>query len=338
MITVGQTIARASRGRIIRALLGIALIAAALIAGQRYIYNFFAGPFPADIDALSAVSGPGELSRYYLSVEGDEVYKTGFYLEKKTDGVVTGRSNYYALALGDRLLLVETPATSPRTSFTGYLEQPRSDVQREVIADIESRDPSLRGAFLPMQLTDGDFKGLGWGLLLVIPALLGWMLWTLISALIWAGAPTLHPIARALGRFGDVRQAIGSIDAELATNHQRVGDLRLTPTWLIHQTRATLQVTRHEDIVWIYKKTITHRSYGVVTGRFHAAVICDRHGGEIAIQLKDEALVSQMLAAVASRAPWAIMGYQAEIERAWRRSRAAVVAGVDQRLQQLRTR
>lgn len=338
MPTVAQTIARASRGRIARAAIVIALIVIALIAGRRYLYNFFAGPFPADIDALVAASGPDDIERYYITIEGERAYKTGFYLEQKTDGIVTGRKNYYALAIGDRLLLVETPAATPRTRFTGYLERPRSDVRREVIADIEGRDPSLEGVFLPMQLTDGDFRGVGWGLLILVPLLGGWMLWTLLSGVVWLGDPLRHPIARALGRLGDARQAISAIDAELAAEHARVGNLHLTAGWAIHLVRGTLRAARYEDIVWIYKKTTTYRAYGIPAGKAHTAMICDRHGAVISIRHKDEALINQMLAATAQRAPWALMGYKPEIERAWRRSRPEVVAGVDQRLAQLRAR
>ncbi len=338
MTTVFQTIAKASRGRMIRAAIVIALIVIALFASQRHLSNIFAGPFPADIAALAAADGPGDLERYYLSVEADKAYETGFYLEEKTNGVVTGRKNYYALAVGDRLLLVQTPATSPRTDFTGYLEAPRSDVQQEVIADIESRDPSLRGIFLPMQLTEGDLRGPGYALVLGVPLLLGWMLWTLLSGLIWAGDPMRHPIARALGRFGDARLAISSIDAELAVDHAYIGSMRLTPTWLIKQGGGRLEATRHEDVVWLYKTVKTYRSYGIPVGKRYIATICDRHGKEIVLWAKQEEPVSQMLTAAAARAPWAVMGYKPETEKAWRRSRAEVVAGVDQRLQQLRAR
>jgi hypothetical protein len=332
MTTVAQTIARASRGRLIRAIIGIALVAVTLIAGYRYLYNFALGPFPADVDAIAAAGEPGDLLRYYLTIEGDKTYDTGFYLEKTTDGIVTGRSNYYALAVGDRLLLIETPLDRLRTSFTGYLELPRSDVAQQVIADIEARDQSLKGVFLPMQLTDDDFKGPGYGLLIVIPLLLGWMIWTLVSALVWAGDHTRHPIARDLGRFGDAGLAISSIDAELAADHQFIGLLHLTPTWLIKRGDGVLQATRHEDIVWIYKVVKTYRAYGLPVGKRYTAVICDRYGKKIEIWKRQEEPVNQMLAAAAQRAPWAIMGYTAETEKAWRRSRDSVVARVDQRL------
>jgi hypothetical protein len=338
MTTVGQTIARACRGRITRAVIGLALIAVSLLAGYRYLYNFFAGPFPADSAALIAAGRPDDLLRYYLTLEVDKTYDTGFYLEEKTDGIVTGRSNYFVVPVGGRLLLVQTPSRSIGTTITGHLEQPRPDVKQEVIADIEGRYPNLSGAFLPMQLTDDDFMGPGYGLLIIVPLLVGWLLWTLVSALIWAGDPLRHPIARDLGRFGDARLAISSIDAELAADHAWVENLHLTPTWLIHQVRGTLRATRHEDIVWIYKTVKTYRAYGIRVGKRYTARICDRHGKVIDIWKRQEGPVNQMLAAAAQRAPWAIMGYKPETERAWKRSRATVVAGVDQRLQQLRTR
>jgi hypothetical protein len=306
--------------------------------GYRYLYNFFAGPFPADTAALVAAGGPDDLMRYYLTLDVDQAYETGFYLEEKTDGIVTGRKNYFIVPVEDRLLLVQTPSHALGASITGHLEQPRSDVKEELIADIEARYPKLAGSFLPMQFTDGDFKGLGYGLLIVVPLLAGWLIWTLISALIWMGDPMRHPIARDLARFGDARLAISSIDAELMADHQYVDTMHLTLSWLIKQDGGQLRATRHEDIVWIYKIVKTYRYYGIPVGKRYTATICDRYGKEIKFWKRQEEPVNQMLTAAAQRAPWANMGYKAETERAWKRSRATVVAVVDQRLQQLRTR
>jgi hypothetical protein len=47
-------------------------------------------------------------------------------------------------------------------------------------------------------------------------------------------------------------------------------------------------------------------------------------------------MVNQMLNAVAQRAPWALAGHNAEIEKAWKSNRASVLAAVEQRRQQIR--
>jgi hypothetical protein len=334
---VGQTIARANRNRLIYSIVGVLAVIAFGAISYRYFYNFFLGPFPTTLEELSAANGPGDLFKYYVTVDGSRSIDTGFQMEHRRNGSVTSTDNYLALDLGKRLLLVQSPdvVVSIKTSYTGYLETSDSEVQTKVIDDIEASDPALKGIFLPMQLTDSDFKFSGYLGLVAAALVLGLSLWGIFGALQRSSDPGRHPIAKALGRFGDPSMAISAIDSELMVDHPKVGNLHLAPTWLVHQQSAALSATRFEDIAWIYKLVTTHRTNGIRTGKTYTAQIWDRHGVAMIIPGKED-LVNQMLNAVVQRAPWALAGHSAEIEQAWKSNRAAVVAAVDQRRQQIR--
>jgi hypothetical protein len=330
---VAQTIARSNRNRLIRSIVGFIAVIVFGVVSYRYFYNFFLGPFPIAHDELVAASSPGDLFRYYVTVEGNDVYDTGGTLTHRRNGVVTDKSYYLALDLTDRLLLVEAPAVNTTPKFTGYLEAPASDVRARIIDVFESEN-DIKGLFLPMQLSTDDFKFPGYLGLIAVVVVLGLSLWWLGTAVQRYGDSGSHPIARALGRFGDANLAISSLDAELMSDHPQVGNLHLTPTWLSHLKSAELNATRFEDIAWVYKMVTTHRTNGVKTGTTYSAQIWDRHGVQIIIPAKED-LVNQILNAVVQRAPWALAGHNVEIEKAWKSNRASVLAAVDERRQQL---
>jgi hypothetical protein len=326
---VAQTISRSNRNRLILAILGIIAVIVYAAISYRYFYNFFLGPFPITSEELVAANGPDDLFRYYVIVEGQEVYDTGGTLTRKRNGIETDKSYYLALNLGDRALLIEAPSITTEPSFTGYLETPTSDVKTKIIDDIESGDASLKGIFLPMQLTTSDFKFPGYLGLILATLVLGFSLWGVGTAVQRYGDSGSHPIARALGRFGDSNMVISSVDAELRAEHPKVGDLHLTPTWLIHLTSSNMSATRFDDIAWMYKLVTKNRN-----GITYSAQIWDRHGVQMNVQAKED-LVNQMLNAAVQRAPWALAGHNAEIEKAWKSDRASVLAAVDQRRQQI---
>jgi hypothetical protein len=326
---VAKTISRSNRNRLIFSILGIIAVIAYAAIAYRYFYNFFLGPFPITHDELVSAKSPDDLFRYYVMVEGQEVYDTGGTLTRKRNGIETGKSYYLALNIGDRALLIEAPSIATEPSFTGYLETPTSDVKTKIIDDIESGDANLKGIFLPMQLTTGDFKFPGYLGLIFATVVLGLSLWGLGTAVQRYGDSSSHPIARSLGRFGAANMVISSVDAELMADHPKVGDLHLTPTWLVHLTASNLRATRFDDIAWLYKLVTKNRN-----GITYSAQIWDRHGVQINIQAKED-IVNQMLNAAVQRAPWALAGHNAEIEKAWKNDRTSVLSAVDQRRQQI---
>lgn len=327
--TVATTIARIARRRLIGSLVGLAILAVVAALSARYMYNFIAGPFPATLAELAAVERADDLSRYFVTVAGADSYDSGFELETTRDGRVIGTMRYLILDLGERVLLVQTTQGPGQTSFTGYLAEPTAEVRQRIIAEIEART-GLDGIFLPMQLTDDDLRRPGY---LGIPlwlAAAGLCLWGLLRAIQWRASPLSHPIARALGRFGDAPQTISAIEAELLAPHAQIGDAHLTAGWLVLAQPIRLQAARLDEIVWLYKLVTKRRVNGVPAGQSFSAEIRDRHGVAISVY-GAEAQVNQLLSAAAQRAPWAIVGYSAEVEQAWKKNRGAVLASVEQR-------
>lgn len=331
---VNGTINRSNRNLLIIAL--VALLALVVFAALtfRYYANFFAGPSAISQADLLGAQDADDLFQYYVTVEGDDVADTGFTLETTRNGVVTSTKNYLGLLVGDKVLLIETAKMAIGTAFTGSLIDIPGDVQREVVDVLVKDEPDLKGIFLPMMLRDDDFNFsgyLGIALTIGLAALAGW---NLFRGLTRMSDPSRHPIMRALSRFGDPRMVVGDLDAQLAVDHPKVGNVHITPNWMVHTQKSDLNATRFDDIVWIYKQVTQHRTNGIPTGKTFTAQIYDRHGAQIVVQGKED-LINQTLNAILQRAPWAIAGHSSELEKAWKSNRAALVAAADHRRQQV---
>src|SRR5262245_13191601 len=106
---VHTIIRRSNRNLLIRAVVGVVLLAGLAAFNLRYLYNFFTGPLAIDRQTLLATDDPATLRRYWVTVTGDDVADTGFQRmsrnTKTGDERVTGA--YMALMLDRHILLVK---------------------------------------------------------------------------------------------------------------------------------------------------------------------------------------------------------------------------------------
>jgi hypothetical protein len=314
----------------------IALLLIGLAAfNARYLYNFFAGPLKIDRQTLLDTTNPAALQRYWVTIEGDDVADTGFTQVRRSDsGSESTTASYKALLLDQRVLLVKDYASTSDTTFTGYIEPLPDDARTRIIGDIEQDAPKLRGAFLPYMLNTSGFRDGGYVALVLGILLFGLCVFGSVRAIRRSRNPLKHPIMRALGRFGPPTDIAGQIDAELLLDHPKVDRLHLTPNWLVQASSSSLTATRIDDIVWAYKQVTQRRVNGVPAGKSYMAQIWDRHGVCISIA-GSETFVNQAIESAARRAPWMLAGYNADLEKAWKSNRAAVLATVDQRRAQV---
>jgi len=176
----------------------------------------------------------------------------------------------------------------------------------------------------------GGYLGIVIGALVLLLCLWG------LSKVIRRGAnPASHPIMASLKRFGEPKDVAQQLNQEMNAPHETRGALHLTPHWLVQSTGGSLNATRFDDVVWVYGKVTQHRTNGVPTGKTYSTLIWDRHGKLITLNGKEQAM-QEALQAVYRHAPWIIVGFKPEIEKAWKSNRQAILAAVDQRRQEVR--
>jgi hypothetical protein len=319
-------------------LLAVILVALAVFGATQavnYYRNMFNGPFEMSQRDLLRLDSLEGLDNYYVTLEGDEAFDTGYQMVTKWNGLVeTGHTNYGALLVNDQFLLYSTNAElgeSPSPVLTGALTNIDSDA-RQVLEGVYSDVPDLRGEFLPFMLdTHTDFRMMGFIGLGAITVLLLVAVFLLYRLLRRIQDPTQHPVMAGFKRYGQNRErAMEHFQREMDSEHLTVGKLHLTKNWLAQVGSSSLQTMLLKDIVWMYRKTTQHRTNGIPTGKTHSAIFHDRYGTTVEVKAKEK-VVNEMLTEAAARSPHAFMGFDKQLEKAWKSQRETMVQAVEMR-------
>ncbi len=321
-------------------LLGLAIVGGLVLFNLNFIYNFILGPFEADNTALVNATSASAVQKYWIKISGDEILETGMDYVSTSHNVETVEASYLALALGERLLLVKMPgeqySETLNPSLTGWLSPISADENKEVLLKLEQDVPGVKAAFLPFKLETGDFRSTGAVGILIAAGVLILAVIGLVMALRRMSDPNSHPILKRLSRFGPLDFTVSRIEAELAAPHPTLragtGKLNLTNSWLVYETLTNVLATRFEDIAWVYKHVFNYRQYFITVSRTFSAMVCDRSGARMQVTVGGkEPPADEMLKAILERAPWAVVGYSDDLNRAWNTNRPAFLAAVDQR-------
>lgn len=137
--------------------------------------------------------------------------------------------------------------------------------------------------------------------------------------------PSMHPFYRRLGRIGDAR----ALAAELGREFGAAPLPAFGRDWLVSASFYGLSATRWTDVAWIYIQV--HKRQG---NEMYRKVFVWSRDGELLqtppTTTPEEA--DRQLSEIASRAPWAEVGYSPDRAKEWRSRRADVVRRVDARL------
>ncbi len=328
---------RSNRNLLILSLSGLTLVVVLGVLNVRYFYNFFLGPFDADPDGLITLPSASDPQNYWVNISGEELLNTGIqYVTTHESGSETVESSYYALVLGERLLLVKLEgnlvADTLDPHLSGWLANISAEEKTEILQAMETEVPGLTEAFLPYKLNTGNFRTGGILGMIAGAVVVGLSLWGLLLVIRRTSDPASHPVLKALARFGPLDFVTSRIDAEMNGEHQKIGKLNLTNSWVIYEDRTHLNATRYEDVTWIYKHVTTQRYYGIPVSKTYTTLVFDRYGEKMQVVVgRKEQPTDEMLRAIAGRAPWAVMGYSNELDQAWKQDRAGFLAAVDRR-------
>lgn len=328
---VEKIIRRSNLVLMIAAVLGVMGVLVAAALQSRYLYNFVKGPFPLSQTELLAIDDPSERLQYFVTISSDEVEDTGYqYVTTLENDAERVESYYFALGVGDRWLLVRTTSSETRHQYSGALVPMPADEQAQIIGDIETQVPELKGVFLPMLLDTQDFRkggylGVGAGILVFILSV-----FLALLSLKRSNDPTSHPIMKALSRYGNPETVAAQIDSEMGPGAVRIGSAFLTSSWFIHSGWFHLKAMRIQDVVWLYKRVVQHRTNGIPSGKSYYAVILDQQGKVISIASRQNR-VDEILQALGTRAPWSVKGYNSELEALWRKDRVGFLNEVNRR-------
>lgn len=338
--TIGEHIRRGNRNLYIWGMVFLVAVAGAATLSMGYLRNVILGA-EAVTDKDLLAKDAADRSHYYVSFTSSDVRETGLQQvetrkQKYTNTVTSTKvtANYLAAPVGDpaenRFLVIKAEPGQTTGTFKGPL--------RKLPADVQSNLSQGGVTLLPVMLDATDSFRVPFFICVPIALILAAIgVYMVRASSQRSGDFALHPIGEILARHGKPEEVAERMEAELkpGAGSVRVKDVVISNSWLLRPTTFGADIAAIRDIIWIHKKVTKTKAYGVVTtNTSYEAVLRARDGTSIEISLGEED-ADRCLGHVAQRAPWAIVGYDAQIESLWNGSRAELVAAVDARREEI---
>ncbi len=326
---------KACRRRVVAWGIVLAGAVAGIAGAQRYFYNFTSGPFPISPTDLAQITDVTAAPKYYVTVSGSEAIDTGLeqITVQKRGGRETSRAvsaRYYALAMGDRFLLVKSSAGLLKT-VQGSLEPVPLDVNARLFNSAEML--AVQQRFYPFYLNDESFRTPGY-FAIVGAIVLGFLfLRSAIPAWKYLRDPSTHPVLTRVDAWGDQVGVSVLAEREFAAPHAKGGGWRVGDTFIIRASYFSFDILRMADLLWAYKSVTKRRVNFVPAGTTYQVVLAC-YGGTAQVQGSEHAC-DDLLVHVARRAPWAAFGYSDELLELFNKRNGEFCAAIEQRRQQL---
>jgi Putative transmembrane protein precursor len=312
------------------------------VLGFSYWVSFFSGP--KQISSQELVTAPSKYLGQYVTVSGSDNAETGWQQISQRKSKYTGEvksesvsARFVAIKMPfssdqNRVLLAKiAPEASASNTVTGKIDGIPTLVENE-LANIPNRD-----RILPVLIdAQGNFYGMGvFGIIVGgISGIIGTC--CLISLKQRQKNVGFHPIIKNLSKYGKADAIAQQIDQEFQNQDVIVRNkTMISKSWLIQQESYETKFRQIKDIVWLYFQVTTHRTNGIPTGKTYSAIFCDRYGNKTEVA-GTEAESVDLVQHIYSLMPWAIAGHSDDLQRAWDKDRAALIAAVDEARQKFR--
>jgi hypothetical protein len=323
--------------RIVLAVVVLGLLALFAFANLRYLKSYFSGPLALTPAEVAALKSHESLPSSWVKFTPEKFIDTGIeeITVRKKRGVERSRSvtgHYYAAVIGGRYVLVDAHDGTPSGEIKGELRpvpgSVRANIEQQLKKDI---GVSFDEAFVPVMLDNGNFKSSG-DIGLIIGGLLA------LAALVY-GAFAASRVANPQGHPAFARVAPSGVDDiesaklenELNTEPKtKIGKWTLTRRFAVQKSLLGFDVQRLDELAWAYRVVTQKKLYYVIPlGKSHALTMKWK-GTEVKIDAK-EAKVDAALEHIATHAPWTLLGFSDELETAWKKRPAEVLAAVAER-------
>ena len=153
---ISRQIRRTNRNLLLLGVAMLAIIGALVGAGWRDVYNFVFGPFSIQNSELAGIWSPNQPKRYFLKVQGEELFATGMQEVDAGDHEKV-RAEIVALAVGDRLLLVKAPVGKHELKYSGTLGAVPAELQNGIARGQAKTPSAMKGTVLPFMLDATGF-------------------------------------------------------------------------------------------------------------------------------------------------------------------------------------
>jgi hypothetical protein len=156
----------------------------------------------------------------------------------------------------------------------------------------------------------------------------------------YRGDPTKHPSVREVLKHTGISldELSGKLEAELLAADKRAifGGVRILPSFIYQEGFFSHTLIPIDDVAWVHKKVTTRRVNFVPVSKTYSVVLHSLKLRKMPFEFAANSdVVDAFLMNVASRVPWALLGWDAGLAAQWNSNRAAICAQIQQRREKM---
>ena len=316
---------RATRNSLIWNGISLACLLILLWLTGDYFYYFFRGPAAVNDAQLLAVIERNKTRALieYVELRVRTLIPINWQEVTTRDGNPRSSTPFFLLPVGERsLIAVLAESQADGQHLLGPLSGAR-ELDMRVISAVVRKHPEYEGRILPIVLSNvAAFNVAGYVLLVFLVPWGTYCVWNVSKAAMARVNPSSHTIEQKLARLGDSASLAASINQETkADSALQFGNAVLTDSWILRPTVFGATCVRLADVVWAYHLQRTSESF---------VVLYLRTGKISAVFLKRQQ-ADDLVTAIGKRAPWALIGYDSDRLKQWRKNRAEIIRQSDER-------
>ena len=158
-------------------------------------------------------------------------------------------------------------------------------------------------------------------------------LWNLRKYRLRGRDPFVHPDFKPLRSYGDVRTVAADAERSFRAGPwiARNAFLLITPEWYGFSKKSGFDAFPVREIVWAYRLRSREKVNGVVVREGQSLIVRTGSGRSSGVNLGSQAAVEEVLRGLAAAAPWAEIGWSADLSEEWTRRRGDFLARTDAR-------
>lgn len=200
---------------------------------------------------------------------------------------------------------------------------------------MQGLEPEQEELFIPYMVVTGSEAGgftgdfIFFGIVAALSLIIG--IYLLIRGLTGGALKNIKKYCEATGNAEAAMQRLERFYEQT----QPVGNLRISPEFIMVQTSGSVLVNDASKILWAYQHIVRHYTNGIPTGKDYSIIVWMTDGTKMDIPMKGKKKTEETLDHIGRTLPYIFFGFDEQLQAAYNQNRQGMIQAMTERRAQL---
>ncbi len=196
-------------------------------------------------------------------------------------------------------------------------------------------EPEQEELFIPYMVVTGSAAGgftsnfIVFGIVAAVIIIIG--ICVLVRGLTGGALKDIKKYCEATGNAEAAMQRLERFYAQT----QPVGNLRVSPEFIMAQTSGKVMLTDASKVLWVYQHIVSHYTNGIPSGKDYSIMVWMTDGTKMDIPMKGKKKAEEALDYIGRSLPYLFFGFNEQIQAAYNQNRQGMIQAMTERREQL---